>query len=44
MSLLLALASVLLTGGAMTDWMNFGFLLLTFGLGIGFVWACERMK
>jgi hypothetical protein len=28
----------------MTDLMNLGFLLLTFGLGIGFVWACEKMR
>jgi hypothetical protein len=28
----------------MTDLMNFGFLLLTFGLAIGFVLACERLK
>ena len=28
----------------MTDWMNFVFLLITFGLGIGFVLACERLK
>jgi hypothetical protein len=29
---------------AMTDLMNLGFLLITFGLGVAFVWACERMK
>jgi hypothetical protein len=28
----------------MTDLMNLGFLLLTFGLAIGFVLACERLK
>jgi hypothetical protein len=34
----------LLSYRPMTDLMNFGFLLLTFGLGIAFVWACERLK
>jgi hypothetical protein len=28
----------------MTDWMNFGLMLLTFGLGLGFVAALEHMK
>lgn len=28
----------------MTDLMNVALLLITFGLGIGFVLACERLK
>jgi prolipoprotein diacylglyceryltransferase len=28
----------------MTDLMNFAFLIICFGAGIGFVMACERLK
>jgi hypothetical protein len=29
---------------SMTDLMNLAFLVASFGLGIGFVWFCEKLK
>jgi hypothetical protein len=42
-------ASVLLLNAfnleiCMTDLMNLVFLVASFGLGIGFVWFCEKLK
>jgi energy-converting hydrogenase Eha subunit G len=28
----------------MTDLMNLAFVVLAFGLGAGFIWACEKLK